>query len=149
MRSCELVFLNCEIWLKRKLEHSYCAAMGRKQEHQKRSDMGTCTQRCSKIVTRTFCMQRWDAQKHEEENGVYLGHIASLCFVGPWEMKAVRFRVHLAQSLPCCHLKGNQALSNMSGEVSHPCSLLCETLRDQSSMLSFSSGKDLAMPAVM
>lgn len=41
-------------------------------------------------------VQRWDAQKHEEENGVYLGHIASLCFVGPWEMKArkLTFGIH-------------------------------------------------------
>ena len=38
-------------------------------------------------------MQRWGPER-EEENGVYLGHIASLGFAGPWDMKAVRPSTH-------------------------------------------------------
>ena len=34
-------------------------------------------------------LQRWDAPKQEIENGVYLGHIASISFLGPWAMTSV------------------------------------------------------------
>ncbi len=38
-----------------------------------------------------FCcaLQRWDAPKQEIENGVYLGHIASISFLGPWALQSV------------------------------------------------------------
>lgn len=32
--------------------------------------------------------QRWDTPKQEIENGVYLGHIASISFLGPWAMNS-------------------------------------------------------------
>ena len=35
-------------------------------------------------------LQRWDTPKREIENGVYLGHIASISFLGPWALQSVR-----------------------------------------------------------
>lgn len=32
--------------------------------------------------------QRWDTPKREIENGVYLGHIASISFLGPWALQS-------------------------------------------------------------
>lgn len=40
-------------------------------------------------------LQKFDYQKHQIENGVFLGHIASLTLVGPWEMTSVCWSVHL------------------------------------------------------
>ena len=32
--------------------------------------------------------KRWDEPKQEHENGLYLGHLASLTVSGPWAMKS-------------------------------------------------------------
>ena len=41
------------------------------------------------VCTIVCCTQRWDGPKGEIENGVYLGHIASFSFLGPWAMTSV------------------------------------------------------------
>lgn len=37
------------------------------------------------------CLQRWDEEKMEIENGIYLGQLAALTFRGPFTYSGVRF----------------------------------------------------------
>ena len=52
-------------------------------------------------VRSDICLQRWDAPKQEIENGVYLGHIASISFLGPWAMTSVSLALISGHDL-CC-----------------------------------------------
>ena len=51
----------------------------------------TPSQRRDSVLLKAMCpcLQRWDAPKQEIENGVYLGHIASISFLGPWALQSV------------------------------------------------------------
>ena len=48
----------------------------------------------SVCITLLFDVQRWDGKTQLIENGIYLGHIASLQFAGPWKMTKVISMVH-------------------------------------------------------
>lgn len=41
-------------------------------------------------ITCSSNVQRWDSKTQLIENGIYLGHIASLQFAGPWKMTKVQ-----------------------------------------------------------
>ena len=44
---------------------------------------------CKNSSNTTAPVQRWDSETKLIENGIYLGHIASLKFTGPWAMNKV------------------------------------------------------------
>ncbi len=54
-------------------------------------------------------MQRWDAPKQEIENGVYLGHIASISFLGPWALQSVSLALCIVTNLVCAEVYHFQA----------------------------------------
>ena len=45
---------------------------------------------CSSTLAVLVTLQRFDTEAQVIENGIYLGHILSFAFLGPWAMKAVR-----------------------------------------------------------
>ena len=45
---------------------------------------------CFSTLAVLVTLQRFDHEAQVIENGIYLGHILSFAFLGPWAMKAVR-----------------------------------------------------------
>ena len=75
---------------------------------------------CKDAANITALLQRWDGETKLIENGIYLGHIASLKFTGPWAMNKVTILVPTVDGHACTCIS-HAAHSRSPHQKSNPC----------------------------